>query len=100
MSEIDNCWSRDELLDRISRLQRKYDKDISEKKSPPSLDQVTVTKQRLRGSAPQNPKGSIRGAYPPGYFFEKQISKRQWCSGNIAAFQAVALGSIPGWRKN
>lgn len=40
MSEIDNCWSRDELLDRISRLQRKYDKDISEKKSPPSLDHL------------------------------------------------------------
>ena len=23
--------------------------------------------------------------------------KHQWCSGNITAFQAVALGSIPGW---
>ena len=23
--------------------------------------------------------------------------KHQWCSGNITAFQAFALGSIPGW---
>ncbi len=25
------------------------------------------------------------------------IKKHQWCSGNINAFQAFALGSIPGW---
>ena len=25
--------------------------------------------------------------------------KRQWCSGNIIAFQAIALSSILGWRK-
>ena len=24
-------------------------------------------------------------------------NKHQWCSGNINAFQAFALGSIPGW---
>ena len=29
-----------------------------------------------------------------------QIYKHQWCSGNISAFQALALGSIPGWCKN
>lgn len=23
--------------------------------------------------------------------------KHHWCSGNIVAFQAIALGSIPGW---
>jgi hypothetical protein len=27
------------------------------------------------------------------------IGKRQWCSGNIIAFQAIALSSILGWRK-
>ena len=25
------------------------------------------------------------------------LRKHQWCSGNINAFQAFALGSIPGW---
>ena len=25
------------------------------------------------------------------------LSEHQWCSGNINAFQAFALGSIPGW---
>lgn len=25
-------------------------------------------------------------------------NKRHWCSGNIIAFQAIALGSIPEWR--
>ena len=27
-----------------------------------------------------------------------KMNKRQWCSGNITAFQAVALSSILGWR--
>ena len=27
-----------------------------------------------------------------------KIIKRHWCSGNINAFQAFALGSIPEWR--
>ena len=27
MSEIDNCWSRNDLLDRISRLQREKAKN-------------------------------------------------------------------------
>jgi hypothetical protein len=25
---------------------------------------------------------------------------RQWCSGNIIAFQAIALSSILGWRSS
>lgn len=28
---------------------------------------------------------------------EVPTAGHQWCSGNITAFQAVALGSIPGW---
>ena len=29
---------------------------------------------------------------------ENASLKRQWCSGNINAFQAFALDSISGWR--
>jgi membrane glycosyltransferase len=28
------------------------------------------------------------------------LQQRRWCSGNINAFQAFALGSIPGRRMN
>ena len=28
-----------------------------------------------------------------------QVQQRRWCSGNINAFQAFALGSIPGRRR-
>ena len=29
----------------------------------------------------------------------EELIQRQWCSGNISAFQALALDSISGWRK-
>ena len=42
-----------------------------------------------------------------GGFVLKQVNEsrrfsiwRQWCSGNISAFQALALGLIPGWRSS
>ena len=31
-------------------------------------------------------------------YFDHHLWKRRWCSGNINAFQAFALGSIPGRR--
>ncbi len=31
-------------------------------------------------------------------YFDHRLWKRRWCSGNINAFQAFALGSIPGRR--
>ena len=32
------------------------------------------------------------------FFLETTRRKRQWCIGNIEASQALAPGSIPGWR--
>jgi hypothetical protein len=68
------------------------------------MDQGFRHQTTVAGQSPAEPFGLFPGGLSPRILFDKtflkKVCKRQWCSGNIAAFQAVALGSIPGWRKN
>jgi hypothetical protein len=59
------------------------------------MDQGFRHQTTVAGLFPAEPYGLFPGGLSP----RALRFQRQWCSGNIAAFQAVALGSIPGWRK-